>query len=159
MNATVLDDSLLRAIGGPVDQTLRLLEERFNVRISARGGRVTIQATGEDGERAEAAVLYLLEQFTALHQRGWRIRTSDVKTAIHLVEADPDVDLQEHFLNSSVRTASRRTVVPKSQHQREYVNAIASHDLVFGIGPAGTGKTSDFTAPIPANSRIAGSFI
>lgn len=141
MNATVLDDSMLRAIGGPVDQTLRLLEERFDVRISARGGKISIQAATGDGSGSESKVLHLLEQFAALHQRGWRIRSSDVKTAIRLTEADPDVDLQEHFLSGSVRTSTRRTVVPKSRHQREYVNAIASHDLVFGIGPAGTGKT------------------
>ena len=141
MNAITLDASLIQAIRGPVDQTFRMLEDRFKVRIVARGEQVSVQADGEGDKDRERRVLDLLEQLAELHRAGWRLRASDVETAVRLVSQDDRVDLKEHFLKGSIRTSARKTIVPKSRHQREYVEAIERHDLVFGIGPAGTGKT------------------
>jgi phosphate starvation-inducible protein PhoH and related proteins len=64
-----------------------------------------------------------------------------VKTASDLVARDESVDLRDHFLKGSLTPAGKRRVAPKSANQRRYLDAIDQHDIVFGIGPAGTGKT------------------
>ena len=66
----------------------------------------------------------------------------DVKTATQLVADDASVDLREHFLKGGqLRQAGKRRITAKSANQRRYLDAIEEHDIVFGIGPAGTGKT------------------
>jgi phosphate starvation-inducible PhoH-like protein len=66
---------------------------------------------------------------------------ADVKTASDLVAQDQGVDLREHFLKGSLTPGGKRRIAPKSINQRRYLDAIESHDIVFGVGPAGTGKT------------------
>src|SRR4029077_9216056 len=66
---------------------------------------------------------------------------ADVKTASDLIAQDQGVDLRDHFLKGSLTSAGRRRVGPKTVNQRKYLDAIDQHDIVFGIGPAGTGKT------------------
>jgi phosphate starvation-inducible PhoH-like protein len=64
-----------------------------------------------------------------------------VKTAAQLVAQDDHVELADYFLRSGTKTSGKRQVVPKSVTQKRYLDAIEQHDIVFGIGPAGTGKT------------------
>jgi phosphate starvation-inducible PhoH-like protein len=70
-----------------------------------------------------------------------KLSPADVKTASTLVAQDASVDLRDHFLKGSLTSAGKRRVAPKSVMQRRYLDAIEQHDIVFGIGPAGTGKT------------------
>jgi phosphate starvation-inducible PhoH-like protein len=72
---------------------------------------------------------------------GYKLSASDVKTASDLVAQDQQVDLREHFLKGSFTPAGKRRVAPKTINQRRYLEAIDADDIVFGIGPAGTGKT------------------
>ena len=73
---------------------------------------------------------------------GHAISVRDVKTAAQLIAEDANVDLREHFLKGGqFRTAGKRRITAKSANQRRYLDAIEQHDIVFGIGPAGTGKT------------------
>ena len=72
---------------------------------------------------------------------GYKLSNADVKTASDLVAQDQSVDLREHFLKGSLTPAGKRRVAPKTINQRRYLDAIDAHDIVFGIGPAGTGKT------------------
>ena len=72
---------------------------------------------------------------------GYKLSNADVKTASDLVAQDQSVDLREHFLKSSLTPGGKRRVAPKTINQRRYLEAIDSTDIVFGIGPAGTGKT------------------
>ena len=72
---------------------------------------------------------------------GFKLGHSDVKTAADLVAQDSSVDLRAHFLKGGVTPAGKRRVAPKTINQRRYLDAIEAHDIVFGIGPAGTGKT------------------
>jgi phosphate starvation-inducible PhoH-like protein len=74
-------------------------------------------------------------------QSGYRLARGDVKTAAALVARDERVELAEYFLRGSARTSGKRQIVAKSVNQRRYLEAIDQHDIVFGIGPAGTGKT------------------
>ncbi len=141
MRSLQLEAGALEALVGPYDETLRLIEERFQVRVVARGGDVTIIAPGREDAEREEAVAGLLRQLAELHAQGVPLGREDFKTAVSLVARDPAVRLAEHFLGGSIRGAGRKTVVPKSRNQRRYIEAIRANDLVFGIGPAGTGKT------------------
>ena len=72
---------------------------------------------------------------------GYRLGKGDVKTAAQLVAQDENVELSDYFLRRAAKTSGKRQVVPKSVTQKRYLDAIEQHDIVFGIGPAGTGKT------------------
>jgi phosphate starvation-inducible PhoH-like protein len=141
MKTIQLDAEAVEAISGHYDEALRLIEERFGVRLSARGGEVTVTTEDEDSEGRAARVGELLGQIAALHRRGARLTREDLKTAVTLAWRDPATDLAAHFLDGRVEASPRKTVVPKSANQLRYVRAIRQRDLVFGIGPAGTGKT------------------
>ena len=80
-------------------------------------------------------------QLSSLMRDGYKLSNSDVKTASDLVAQDQSVDLREHFLKGSLTPAGKRRVAPKTINQRRYLDAIEANDIVFGIGPAGTGKT------------------
>jgi phosphate starvation-inducible PhoH-like protein len=72
---------------------------------------------------------------------GYTLSNGDVKTAAQLVAENEDVDLRDYFLKGGFRQGTRRRVNPKSVNQRKYLDAIEQFDIVFGVGPAGTGKT------------------
>jgi phosphate starvation-inducible PhoH-like protein len=84
---------------------------------------------------------HALGQLAGLLREGYRFARGDVKTAAQLVAQDPNVELQDYFLRGTSRAAGRRQVTPKSIMQRRYLEAIEKYDIVFGVGPAGTGKT------------------
>jgi phosphate starvation-inducible PhoH-like protein len=138
MKTIHLDGRVLEAIAGHYDETLRLIEERFQVRLTARGDRVSVDADG-DADR-ERQVADLLGQLEDLHRDGLPLGADELRTAIGLVEREPGAQLVEHFRHGRIKTA-RKSIVPKSRNQRRYLEAIRGSDLVFGIGPAGTGKT------------------
>jgi phosphate starvation-inducible PhoH-like protein len=96
-----------------------------------------------EGEPDDTArVAQLVEQLATLMDEGHNITVRDVKTATQLLADDPNVDLREHFLKGGqFRQAGKRRITAKSANQRRYLDAIEEHDIVFGIGPAGTGKT------------------
>ena len=83
----------------------------------------------------------VLGQLTALMDEGYKLGKGDVKTAAQLVSQDENVELSDYFAKGAARTSGKRQVMPKSVNQRRYLEAIEQHDIVFGIGPAGTGKT------------------
>ena len=83
----------------------------------------------------------VLGQLTTMMDEGYKLGKGDVKTAAQLVSQDENVELSEYFLRGAARTSGKRQVMPKSVNQRRYMDAIEKHDVVFGIGPAGTGKT------------------
>ena len=87
--------------------------------------------------RAEKVV----DQLVGLMRGGYKLARGDVKTASQLVVQDENVDLADYFLRGGPKTTGKRQVMPKSVNQRRYLEAIDKHDIVFGIGPAGTGKT------------------
>jgi phosphate starvation-inducible PhoH-like protein len=94
---------------------------------------------GESGDVSRAEKV--LDGLVSLMQGGYRLGKGDVKTAAQLVVQDESVELADYFLRGSTRTPGKRQVLPKSVNQRRYLDAIEKHDIVFGIGPAGTGKT------------------
>ncbi len=141
MKTINLESKTIAALAGPLDENFRLIEERFEVRVCARGNAVTIQGNGEGGDGREDRVADLLVQLAALQLRGVALRRDDIKTAVGIMAREKASILAGHFLDSRLIPSARKTVVAKSPNQRRYIDAMRQNDLVFGVGPAGTGKT------------------
>jgi phosphate starvation-inducible PhoH-like protein len=112
------------------------LESLFNVRTRTNGHEVIVEGEPADVARAER----VLDQLAGLLRGGYKLGKGDVKTAAQLVVQNDQVELADYFLRGA-RASGKRQVTPKSVNQRKYLDAIDKHDIVFGIGPAGTGKT------------------
>lgn len=121
---------------GVQDENLRYVEETFKVRVRNDGGALLIEGTPE-GETAAKSVF---EQLGHMLKDGYVLAPGDVRLAANLLSADPSAVLKDYLLKSVLRTG-KKTIVPRSLNQRRYLEQIATHDMVFGIGPAGTGKT------------------
>jgi phosphate starvation-inducible protein PhoH and related proteins len=122
---------------GKLDENLKALEKAIGVRASARGDEIFIDGPEEASAQAEVLINKLLD----LLENGYTIANGDVKTAAVLLQQDPHVDLKRFFLSSKISPSSKKTVYPRSFNQKKYIESIQTSDLVFGIGPAGTGKT------------------
>ncbi len=109
----------------------------MGVRIGVNGS--TLKISGGHTEQALAGKL--LGELYELLKRGYPIYAGDVEYSIRMVNADRNVDLRDIFLDTVYISAHKRIISPKSLNQKAYIDAIRQHDIVFGIGPAGTGKT------------------
>jgi phosphate starvation-inducible PhoH-like protein len=137
MRRIAMPDDGIETLYGSLDENLRQLESALNVRLKTSGHDVVVEGGPDEVVRAER----VLEQLSALLRDGYRFGRGDVKTAAQLIAHNPNVELQEYFLKGSSRSAGRKQVAPKSVTQRRYLDAIDQFDIVFGVGPAGTGKT------------------
>ncbi len=122
---------------GSYDENLKHLESLFNVRIRTQGHELLVDGEGAGPDRVDMVV----GQLASLLKDGYKLSNADVRTASDLVAQDQSIDLREHFLKGSLTAAGKRRIAPKTVNQRRYLDAIEAHDIVFGIGPAGTGKT------------------
>lgn len=122
---------------GAYDENLKHIESLFNVRIRTQGHDLVVDGDNGKAERVEQVI----NQLSALMRDGYALAPGDVKTAADLVARDAGVDIQSHFLKGSLTPAGKRRVAPKTINQRRYLDAIDANDIVFGVGPAGTGKT------------------
>jgi phosphate starvation-inducible protein PhoH and related proteins len=137
MRRIAMPDEGIETLYGSLDENLRNLEGALKVRLKTVGHDVVVEGGPEEVVRAER----VLGQLGALLRDGYRFGRGDVKTAAQLISHNPNVELQEYFLKGAARTAGRKQVAPKSVTQRRYLDAIDQFDIVFGVGPAGTGKT------------------
>ena len=133
---TVVEEGI-ETLFGSYDENLKHLESLFHVCIRTQGHELLVDGDTPGPERVDRVV----GQLSSLLRDGYKLSNADVKTASDLVAQDQSVDLREHFLKGSLTPAGRRRVSPKSINQRRYLDAINASDIVFGIGPAGTGKT------------------
>jgi len=137
MRKVLLSDRSLQLLFGPLDENVRFLENLFGVEIQARDSSLTI-----DGEERDVAALgKILLDFSALVDKGHSIANGDLKSAFKQIAEDAALSLHDFFPKMQLLTAGKRQVTPKSLNQRRYVEAIKANDIVFGIGPGGTGKT------------------
>ena len=137
MKRITLPEEGIETLFGSYDENLKHLESRFNVRIKTQGHELLVDGDSPSVDKVDRVV----DQLTSLMRDGYKLSNADVKTASDLVAQDAAVDLRDHFLKGSVTPAGKRRILPKSVNQRKYLDAIDQHDIVFGIGPAGTGKT------------------
>jgi len=137
MRKIALPESGIETIYGAHDANLKHIEALMGVAIRTHGADVTI----EGDPQGEMRALAVLTQLKALIEAGYPLANGDVKTAAQLVADNGDVDLRDYFLKGGQKQVTRRRVTPKSVNQRRYLDAIEQSDIVFGVGPAGTGKT------------------
>jgi phosphate starvation-inducible PhoH-like protein len=133
----LLPEGEMTGLVGDYDENLRMIESSLGVSLSVRGAEVTVR--GEAGAVERAADF--MGQLGSLMERGYHVRKEDLRVALNLVQREPDVTLTEFFLDTRIRASSKKQIVPKSETQKRYIEAIRRSDLVFGVGPAGTGKT------------------
>jgi phosphate starvation-inducible PhoH-like protein len=122
---------------GHQDEHLHEIEKALGVKISASGTSLLI--TGDEEQRVLAGKV--ATQLYGLLQNGYPVYASDVDYAIRILSRDRAANLRDIFLDTVYISAHRRTITPKSLVQKAYIDAIRRYDIVFGIGPAGTGKT------------------
>ena len=134
---TFPDPNAFKTLLGGEDRNLRLVERLEPVRISARGDKVTLVGDAHAVELVEN----LLGQLYQLILKGFPVYSTDVGFAHRILSENRAVRLEEIFLDKVYISSKKRVITPKSIAQKHYIDAIRRHDMVFGIGPAGTGKT------------------
>lgn len=131
------DPRFFRDLLGNQDAHLRIIEKALGIKISASGSGLTV--TGDEQQRALAS--RVATQLYDLIKHGYPVYPSDVDYAIRILSRNRSAKLREIFLDTVYISSNRRTITPKSIAQKIYIDAIRKDDIVFGIGPAGTGKT------------------
>ena len=127
----------MRSLCGERNFHLHILEKNLDVKINVRGNQITIE-----GERLDVELVdNLLGQLYELIKQGYPLYPSDIEYAIRLLQSDANAQLKDIFMDTVYIVSRRRIITPKTKAQKEYIEAIRKYDIVFGIGPAGTGKT------------------
>src|SRR5450631_369380 len=127
----------IETLFGTRDENVRLLEDGLNINIDLRSDSIELEGSARDVARAEQ----VFADYDHLQRSGFTFNNGDLGSMLRVVLADPKVTLRGLAEAGRQRAFGRRTVQPKSVNQRRYLEAIENHDMVFGIGPAGTGKT------------------
>jgi phosphate starvation-inducible PhoH-like protein len=122
---------------GTRDENIRLLESGLSVSTRLTADALEVEGPAEAVARAEQIV----GEYLAMFEAGNRIPAGDLNSYLRILTADGAVTLRGLVESGRARNFGKKTVVPKTVNQRCYLEAIERHDLVFGIGPAGTGKT------------------
>jgi phosphate starvation-inducible PhoH-like protein len=134
---SIAPDVDLLPLLGRNDDHLRTLESELAVRVVARGHDITLRGEERQVRRAERALTQLAE----LVRSGAHLRPPEVRAALQMVSADDEADLRAVFSDAIAVPSRKKLITPKTLGQKRYVDAIRSHDMVFAIGPAGTGKS------------------
>jgi phosphate starvation-inducible protein PhoH and related proteins len=127
----------IETLFGTRDENLHVLEDGLNINIDLRSDRIELEGAPRDVARAEQ----LFADYEHLRKTGHQFVNGDLSSMLRVVVGDPNVTLRGLAEAGRQRSFGRRTVQPKSPNQRRYLEAIETHDMVFGVGPAGTGKT------------------
>ncbi len=122
---------------GQHDAHVRTVEAALGVRIGVTG--TSLRISGAHAEQALAGKV--IGEIYDLLKHGYPIYPSDVEYAIRIIRGDRNAELKDIFLDTIYVSANKRVISPKSINQKLYIDSIRNHDIVFGIGPAGTGKT------------------
>ncbi|MBC8318740.1 MAG: PhoH family protein [Desulfobulbaceae bacterium] len=131
------DNASARLLYGDLNRNLLAIEKALGVTVKARGTCLTITGDNHEVDLAKNT----LNQLYDLIRTGLPIYPADVSYGIRIMERSPGSRLKDIFLDKVYITAEQRVISPKSVNQKNYIEAIRHHDIAFGIGPAGTGKT------------------
>jgi phosphate starvation-inducible PhoH-like protein len=131
------NNELVRSLYGERNGNLRLIEKRLNMIINIRGNDLILQGGLSELEVAEN----LLTQLYGLLKEGYPIYDRDVDYSLRILGGNHKAELKPIFLDRVYIPSKKRTITPKSINQKNYIDSIRKYDIVFGIGPAGTGKT------------------
>jgi len=131
------DNQLVLQLAGEQNRNLKIIERQLDVRINLRGNQFSISGDPPQAELAQR----LMTELADLSRRGYPLYDSDIVYAIRILSENIHRSLRDIFLDEVFIASSKRVITPKSVKQKEYIEAIRHHDIAFGIGPAGTGKT------------------
>lgn len=131
------DNASAQLLFGDLNRNLQTVEQATGVTVKARGH--VVQITGQ--KYAVELAVSLFEQLYQLICKGYPIFTQDIAFGLKILESSPKAQLENIFLDKVYITSRNRVISPKSVNQKSYIDAIRKNDIVFGIGPAGTGKT------------------
>jgi phosphate starvation-inducible PhoH-like protein len=137
MKKNIEISSSIGTLFGTRDENLHLLEDGLNVTIDLKADSVEIEGAARDVARAEQ----VFSDYDQLQRSGFVFNNGDLGSMLRIVITDASATLRGLAEAGKQRSFGRRTVQPKSINQRRYLEAIEKYDMVFGIGPAGTGKT------------------
>ena len=127
----------LETLFGVHDQNIKFLESLLDIQINARGHNLTVTGEPKDVATAEQ----ILQDFADLFAEGRQFTDRELREAFTQIAEDRAYSLRDYFTRSRFSPAGKKQVAPKSAMQRKYIETIQQKDIVFGIGPAGTGKT------------------
>ena len=136
-HALALRDQEAQALFGKHDQHLRKIEHALGITVVARGEAVTV--SGQDAAVAKARRLF--DDLLTVVRAGAPLRKDDVEYALRAIEDPRLIQLHEVYQERIEVPSKRRFIIPRTPGQKAYVEAMRAHDIVFAIGPAGTGKT------------------
>ncbi|MFZ5798700.1 MAG: PhoH family protein, partial [Thermodesulfobacteriota bacterium] len=131
------DNTSAQLLFGDLNRNLHTVELAAGVTINTRGQQVRITGPAH----AVELVCSLFDQLYQLISKGYPIFTQDIAFGLKILESSPQARLENIFLDKVYITSRNRVISPKSVNQKSYIDAIRANDIVFGIGPAGTGKT------------------
>ena len=131
------DHDALLALCGQNNSRLKLIERSSGVLLHVRGNEITIEADDDGLDLARAA----LEQLYGLALRGKPLAADDIVRAVKVLRSDHGALLRDIFSDTVLVPRAGRPITPKGVTQKQYVDMVRNDDIVFAIGPAGTGKT------------------
>jgi phosphate starvation-inducible PhoH-like protein len=131
------DAAAFAALCGESGKRLKLIERTLGATLHVRGTEVTIEGDTASVEVARGA----LTQLYAMARRGAPLGSDDIVRAIKVLQADKSAELREIFSDTILVPRAGRPVAPKGLNQKRYIDAVRRNDVVFAVGPAGTGKT------------------
>jgi len=137
LKRVALPEQAMKSLFGPYDENVKYLESLLDVRVHVRGNELTIEGDEEDAELVEN----ILRDFSALFEEGRRMSSDELKSVFKQIAEDRAYSLRDYFTRSRLNPTGKKQVIARSANQRRYIDAIEKFDIVFGIGPAGTGKT------------------
>jgi phosphate starvation-inducible protein PhoH and related proteins len=137
MKASVRITKGVESLFGTRDENIRLLESGLNVNTQLVDNNLEIEGEAQDVSRAEN----ILEDYNLLMREGHVFNNGDLNSYLRVVTLDRGVSLRALVESGRQRSFGKKVLAPKSINQRRYLEAIERHDMVFGVGPAGTGKT------------------
>jgi phosphate starvation-inducible protein PhoH and related proteins len=136
LKKVTLPEEGIKALFGPYDENIKFLEGLLGVRVNLRGNELIIEGDEGDAE----LVLSILEDFAHLFEEGRRMSNEELKSAFKQIAEDRAYTLRDYFTKTRLNPTGKKQVTARSTNQRRYIEAIEKHDIVFGIGVAGTGK-------------------
>ena len=136
-NISFADNNLIRTLLGEYDKNIKLIEKLEPVKIVVRGNSVSVTGEHIPAELVENLII----QLYALLDKGYPIYPADIDYAHRILSSNSSINLEKIFLDTVFISSKKRLITPKSIAQKLYIDLIRNHDIVFSIGPAGTGKT------------------
>ena len=137
MRRTIHITGKIEPFFGTLDENIRLLEDSLQVRTTLHDTRLTVEGEQDSVDQA----VRIVEEYNHLTRHGRLLSSTEVKSLLRVATEEPHESPRGMFEHGRTRSFGKKTVTPKTAGQRRYMEEIETHDMTFGFGPGGTGKT------------------